>query len=394
MTDGGIYFRYRFLFLCLFKFLVINVSKMQVIKSIEEGRVYMRMERWIRVTLVFILALLVFVPFEEVSAACGVSDKGISSSPYGGTWGIHPELQKKADALISKAKDQGITVTLTQGYRSIAYQNSLYAQGRSCGGQVVTNAKGGESYHNFGLAFDIFVGDWNTKVDKNGNGKSDWTEVGEIGEGLGLEWGGKWKGFVDLPHFQYTYGLSLKKLNAGELPPEGKAIPNGDEASSAEIETDSKKLNGDDFKGDLVDISAYFVKGDVAINNVGVDDRKVEVSNENRYGMFVLGGKVGQFFYTVAQVMSVFLMGYIAFLWLLWFLSFSSIGVGQLLIVKLTFGKIDVYEENGLMTLVKWSLFGMFVIVAVWTGLIPKLFSLIYWMLSEFIGFLDRFTFL
>lgn len=341
---------------------------------------------------VLIVALFIITPTDAVGAACGSTDKGLGSSPYGGTWGIHPELQKKADDLISKAKDKGITVSLTQGYRSIAYQNSLYAQGRKCGGQVVTNAKGGQSYHNFGLAFDVFVGDWNTKVDKNGNGKSDWTEVGEIGESIGLEWGGNWKDFVDLPHFQYTYGLTLKKLNAGELPPEGKAIPNGDE--SDDTVTDSKELNGDDFKGDLVDISAYFVKGDVAITNVGVDDRKVEVSNENRYGMFVLGGKVGQFLYSTAQVMSVFLMGYIVFLWLLWALSYSNVWVGQSLIVKLTFGKIDVYENSGFMTLLVWSLFGMFVIVAVWTGLIPKLVSLLYWMLSEFIGYLDRFTFL
>ena len=377
------------------EFLILFVSKMQVVRNVSEsgGGVFVRGSMCLRL-LMFVLVLLVVTPTTEVSAACGSVDSGIGSSPYGGTWGIHPELQKKADTLIAKAKDQGITVSLTQGYRSIAYQNSLYAQGRTCEGDVVTKAKGGESYHNFGLAFDVFVGDWSPKTDRNGNGKSDWNEVGELGESIGLEWGGKWEGFVDLPHFQYTYGLSLKKLNAGELPPEGKAIPNGDEvADDAEV-TDSKELNGDEFKGDMVDISAYFVKGDVAITNVGVDDREVEISNENRYGMFVLGGKVGQFFYTIAQVFSVFLMGYIAFLWLLWALSYSNVWLGQSLIVKLTFGKVDIYENGGLMTLLKWSLFGMFVIVAVWAGLIPKLVSFVYWMLSEFIGYLDRFTFL
>ncbi|MCG3055692.1 M15 family metallopeptidase, partial [Escherichia coli] len=43
---------------------------------------------------------------------------------------------------------------------------------------------------------------WDMEYDGNGNGKSDWMEVAEIGKELGFEWGGDWEGFKDYPHFQ------------------------------------------------------------------------------------------------------------------------------------------------------------------------------------------------
>nr|WP_295770097.1 M15 family metallopeptidase [Rhodoferax sp.] len=41
--------------------------------------------------------------------------------------------------------------------RSCAEQDALYAQGRTAPGNKVTNAKSGDSNHNFGIAFDIGV---------------------------------------------------------------------------------------------------------------------------------------------------------------------------------------------------------------------------------------------
>lgn len=38
-------------------------------------------------------------------------------------------------------------------------------------------------------------------------------------EKCNLEWGGDWK-FRDMPHFQYTFGLSIEDLLAGKRPPE------------------------------------------------------------------------------------------------------------------------------------------------------------------------------
>jgi peptidoglycan LD-endopeptidase CwlK len=132
---------------------------------------------------------------------------------------VHPTLKAKAIELIKRAHAQGIYVLITQGYRSIAEQNELYAQGRTKPGKIVTNARGGYSYHNFGLAFDIVIQNadgslcWSV-ADKR------WKTVGAIGKSLGLEWGGDWRDFPDYPHFQLTFGLSLADLRAGKRPPQ------------------------------------------------------------------------------------------------------------------------------------------------------------------------------
>lgn len=122
-----------------------------------------------------------------------------------------------AAELLRIAEDNGIQIKVTEGFRSFEYQNQLYAQGRSNGGAIVTNARGGQSNHNYGIAFDVaFVNKdgeivWDN-LDQNENEKDDWTEIGELGESIGLEWGGRWTRFVDRPHFQLTGGKSIAEL--------------------------------------------------------------------------------------------------------------------------------------------------------------------------------------
>lgn len=132
--------------------------------------------------------------------------------------GVHPLVATKARQLIERAYREGINVIITQGLRTVEEQNELYAQGRTKPGKIVTNAKGGYSYHNYGLAFDFAVlnddGSVNWKVDEQ------WKRVGAIGKSLGLEWGGDWKDFKDYPHFQYTFGLSFADLRSGKRPPQ------------------------------------------------------------------------------------------------------------------------------------------------------------------------------
>ena len=109
--------------------------------------------------------------------------------------------------------------------RTIAEQDALYAQGRTKPGGKVTNAKGGHSYHNYGLAIDIVLlidkdkngtfetASWDTKSDFDGDGKSDWQEIVAIFKRYGWEWGGDWK-FFDAPHFQKTFVKSISELLA------------------------------------------------------------------------------------------------------------------------------------------------------------------------------------
>lgn len=121
---------------------------------------------------------------------------------------VHPTLASLALRMIDLCAQAGVAVLITQGLRTWEEQDELYAQGRTKPGKVVTNAKGGESWHNFGLAFDIVVldsvgkGDWDTA-------HPGWKQAAAIGKSLGLEWGGDWKKFKDMPHFQRVGDLTL-----------------------------------------------------------------------------------------------------------------------------------------------------------------------------------------
>lgn len=137
---------------------------------------------------------------------------------------LHKTVVKKRDQLISQAADRGIQVVIVEGFRSIEEQDALYNKGRTEEGAVVTHAKGGQSYHNYGLAIDFALLNktgttiWDMEYDGNGNGKSDWMEVVEIAKSLGFEWGGDWANFKDYPHLQMDFGLSIADLQKGKRP--------------------------------------------------------------------------------------------------------------------------------------------------------------------------------
>lgn len=123
---------------------------------------------------------------------------------------LAPEVQPLATRLIEEAQAQGINAKVISGHRSYEEQDDLYAKGRTAPGKVVTKARGGYSWHNFGLAFDIgiFSSDSKTYYGES----AAYKEVGNIGKSLGLEWGGEWQ-FVDEPHFQYNpKGYSLAEM--------------------------------------------------------------------------------------------------------------------------------------------------------------------------------------
>lgn len=127
---------------------------------------------------------------------------------------LHPKVKEMAEAMLALCKDNGIDIILTSTYRDIESQNTLYAQGRTSPGKKVTNAKGGQSMHNWRVAFDV-VPIVNGKAVWNDDNL--WNRVGEIGESVGLEWGGRWSKFIDKPHLQFTQGLTLADFNAGKM---------------------------------------------------------------------------------------------------------------------------------------------------------------------------------
>ena len=116
---------------------------------------------------------------------------------------LHPTLKRGATELIKRMQLLGFPVLLTATYRDNEYQNSLYAQGRTTSGSIVTNAKGGQSMHNHRLAFDICKNIRGAEF----NDVKFFDTAGRIWTEMGGEWGGSWVGFSDKPHMQFTNGV-------------------------------------------------------------------------------------------------------------------------------------------------------------------------------------------
>lgn len=126
-----------------------------------------------------------------------------------------PLVRQRVEAFIKAAKDSGIDLLVTSTYRDNESQNALYAQGRTTAGKIVTNAKAGESFHNYRCAVDvvpIVAGKprWDAKDEV-------WQTIGRLGKEAGLEWAGDWVKFKEYPHFQYTSGFTLAELKQQKI---------------------------------------------------------------------------------------------------------------------------------------------------------------------------------
>ena len=125
---------------------------------------------------------------------------------------LHPVVGKMARQFIIDCGHAGIDVLITSTYRDHESQNALYAQGRTKPGKKVTNAKGGQSFHNYKIALD-FVPLTNGKP--NWNDLDLFTKCGTIAESCGFEWAGRWKRFKEYAHIQFTNGHTLKHFQNG-----------------------------------------------------------------------------------------------------------------------------------------------------------------------------------
>jgi peptidoglycan L-alanyl-D-glutamate endopeptidase CwlK len=125
-----------------------------------------------------------------------------------------PVVKLKVERFMGLCVANGIDLLITSTYRDYESQDALYAQGRTAPGKIVTNAKGGHSFHNYQCAVDV-VPIVNGKPDWDGS-HPVWAKLGEFGKQAGLDWAGEWKTFKELAHFQYTGGLTIDDLIAGK----------------------------------------------------------------------------------------------------------------------------------------------------------------------------------
>jgi peptidoglycan L-alanyl-D-glutamate endopeptidase CwlK len=125
-----------------------------------------------------------------------------------------PPAKERVERFLSLCKDNNIDLLVTSTYRDNESQQALYEQGRTTAGKVVTNAKAGDSWHNWRCAVDV-VPMVNGKPNWDGL-HPVWDQIGTLGEQAGLEWAGRWRTFKELAHFQYTGGLTLTDLKSGK----------------------------------------------------------------------------------------------------------------------------------------------------------------------------------
>lgn len=140
---------------------------------------------------------------------------------------LHPSIRQSAiDAYNEavRATPVGIHPLITQTTRTFAESDALYAQGRTKPGKIVTNAKAGQSIHNYSFALDFVIMKDNKMswdVDKY------WMQVVNIFKKHGWSWGGDWKSFKDYPHLEkspLTWQKLLELKNKGKVDKEGYII--------------------------------------------------------------------------------------------------------------------------------------------------------------------------
>ena len=143
---------------------------------------------------------------------------------------LHPAIRQTVIDTITELEANSfpstVQIRIVEGLRTIDEQNDLYAQGRTKPGAIVTKAKGGSSYHNYGLAIDFALMydkdgngtyetlSWDIKTDFDRDGKADWMEVVSAFKAKGFTWGGDFKTIEDDPHFEKTFGYNWRDLLA------------------------------------------------------------------------------------------------------------------------------------------------------------------------------------
>jgi peptidoglycan LD-endopeptidase CwlK len=113
---------------------------------------------------------------------------------------LHPLFKQKALSFVEAAEAAGLDVLIYCTLRTRQEQDELYTHGRTKPGAIVTNAKGGQSAHNFGLAFDgVPLIQGRPAWDDH----EHWNTYGRIAASVGLEWAGTWVKFREFPHVQF-----------------------------------------------------------------------------------------------------------------------------------------------------------------------------------------------
>ena len=140
----------------------------------------------------------------------------LKQQTIGGTFDLRTEVAILTLIIQAQAKARefmkvaGPTCKIVSGTRSYAEQDALFSQQPK-----VTNARGGQSNHNFGIAWDvgIFLNEhYLTGATPTEEAAYTTLDAKIKAHVTGLEWGGDWKSIVDEPHYQLATGKTLSQV--------------------------------------------------------------------------------------------------------------------------------------------------------------------------------------
>lgn len=157
---------------------------------------------------------------------------------------LHPSVVAEAMQIVEECCEVltgRAEIRITYGLRTNKEQAALYALGRTVVnpqgktakkpmGNIVTNAKAGQSVHNYGFAVDMCliidgkVASWDTKKDWDGDKVSDWDECVKVFAKHGWTWGGNWRNFKDMPHFEKIGFNNWRALSKMKVDAKGYVI--------------------------------------------------------------------------------------------------------------------------------------------------------------------------
>lgn len=121
---------------------------------------------------------------------------------------LFPPFEYKLKLLMEEIQKRNLNCQVFHLIRTWEEQDELYSQGRTKPGAKVTNARGGESWHNYGMAADLVFR--NAKGVWTWDASLPWLMMGTAAEQVGLRWGGRWK-TPDLPHVEWKSAIAVQE---------------------------------------------------------------------------------------------------------------------------------------------------------------------------------------
>jgi len=153
---------------------------------------------------------MAFLEFEKRSEQILSETRTFDSRSERNILTLSLSAQREARLFLGRLMDAGMIARILSGTRTYAEQNAVFRQGRFGNpGKIVTNARGGFSNHNFGIAWDIGI--FTESGGYVGDGP-EYDQAATIGLSEQIEWGGNWKTIVDKPHYQVRLNIPISEM--------------------------------------------------------------------------------------------------------------------------------------------------------------------------------------